>query len=158
MAQNPAAPHTRTRSRTLKVFPAEFAPTRIQKKGAQFVADERAPRLPVATQLIISNRSACRLETHRTPIPPTRLPVLIDTNAGTPNAPATPPHPANLRPRFVHNVERRFGGAAESREAGGRHHVADALFAGLRAQARGHFLRARARRAEQRRKSVVHAA
>jgi hypothetical protein len=49
---------------------------------------------PVATQLIISNRSACRLETHLTPILTTKVHVLIDTNAGTHHA---HPHPPGLR-------------------------------------------------------------
>src|ERR1700678_3642917 len=52
--------------------------------------------LPVATQLIISNRSACRLETHLTPAPPTKLPVLIDTNVGTQTRPPTDLLPQRL--------------------------------------------------------------
>ena len=39
--------------------------------------------LPVATQLIISNRPACRLETHLTPTAAIKLHVLIDTNVAT---------------------------------------------------------------------------
>src|ERR1700677_2525879 len=57
--------------------------------------------IPVATQLIISNRSACRLETHLTPILTTKVLVLIDTNVGTPNAPATPPHVAECETIFT---------------------------------------------------------
>jgi hypothetical protein len=50
---------------------------------------------PVAPQLIISNRSARRLETHRTPAAAAKVPVLIDTNAGTPTPPA-----AHILPRL----------------------------------------------------------
>jgi|SRR5580704_1801070 hypothetical protein len=38
---------------------------------------------PVATHLIISNRSACRLETRLTPALPTKVSALIDTNVAT---------------------------------------------------------------------------
>jgi hypothetical protein len=48
---------------------------------------------PVATQLIISNRSVPRLETHLTPTPATKHLVLIDTNSDTKFRPATPPAP-----------------------------------------------------------------
>ena len=40
-----------------------------------------ASKFPVESQLIISNRSARRLETPLTPFPPTKVAVLIDTNS-----------------------------------------------------------------------------
>jgi hypothetical protein len=62
---------------------------------------------PVATQLIISNRSAPRLETQLTLFPPTNLPVLIDTNSDTKFRPATPPAPTKKSPRKTHSKARR---------------------------------------------------
>jgi hypothetical protein len=46
---------------------------------------------PVVSQLIISNRSARRLETRATSFASTKLLVLIDTNSDTKFRPATPP-------------------------------------------------------------------
>jgi hypothetical protein len=54
-------------------------------------------RCPVATQLIISNRSACRLETDLSPALSTKLRVLIDTNVATYFPPA--PHLLSSPPR-----------------------------------------------------------
>ena len=52
-------------------------------------------RRPLATQLIISNRSACRLETEVTPALSTKDHVLIDTNVAShfPPAPDLVPSP-----------------------------------------------------------------
>jgi hypothetical protein len=67
------------------------APLRTAVSDHRFVRAHSSPalrptvKIPVATQLIISNRSACRLETHLTPIPATKLRVLIDTNVATSN-------------------------------------------------------------------------
>src|SRR5579871_251232 len=47
---------------------------------------------------------------------------------------------ADLRTRFVHNIERRFRCAAETAESGGRHHVTNTALSGLRAQAQSNFL------------------
>src|ERR1700691_4303530 len=49
-------------------------------------------RFPVATHLIISNRRACRLETHLTPPAAIKRHVLIDTNVATVLAHPHPPH------------------------------------------------------------------
>jgi hypothetical protein len=102
----------RTRSRTTPPYPAEFGHSRIHTEECQLALTqegwhdevplhhaERAPlrtplEFPVATQLIISNRSARRLETHLTRIPATKLHVLIDTNVATRNR----PHPDLIRP------------------------------------------------------------
>jgi hypothetical protein len=53
---------------------------------------------PVAPHSIISNRSARRFETHRTPALSSNVPVLIDTNAGTPNPLVTTSRPNITRP------------------------------------------------------------
>src|ERR1700722_7247417 len=63
-----------------------------------------------------------------------------------------------LWPRFVDNIERRFGGTAEASEARRGNDVSDACFAGLRAEAQSNFLRARRWRAKQGREAVVNAA
>jgi hypothetical protein len=60
----------------------------------QFLTSFLTPsREPVATQLIISNRSVRRLETPVTPSLSTNVPVLIDTNSDTKFRPAPPPAP-----------------------------------------------------------------
>ena len=75
-------------------------------------------------------------------------PVLPKSKAKAPASPVSPGqaeggrYKGNVLPepergsaaRFVDNVEWGFGGAAEMGEAGGGDHVADALFAGLRAE------------------------
>src|ERR1700722_7382604 len=63
-----------------------------------------------------------------------------------------------LWPRFVDDVEGRFGGTAEASEAGRGDDVSDARFAGLRAEAQSNFLRARRWRAKQSREAVINAA
>ena len=64
---------------------------------------------------------------------------------------------ARLGAGFVDDVEGGFGGAAEALEAGGGDDVANARFSCLRPKTEADFLRARAGRAQERGKGVVHA-
>jgi hypothetical protein len=59
---------------------------------------------PVESQLIISNRSARRLETPVTPTSPTNLPVLIDTNSDTKYTTSPRPAPQISRQDFAPNL------------------------------------------------------
>jgi hypothetical protein len=66
-------------------------PSVVSYRGTARSRAQLTSSLPVAIQLIISNRSACRLETLLTPAPSRRVSVLIDTNADSTFTPAHPP-------------------------------------------------------------------
>jgi len=50
-----------------------------------------------------------------------------------------------LRPRLEYQIKRGLRGAAESREAARRYHLAQPFFASLRSQRQSNFLRQRSR-------------
>ena len=54
-----------------------------------------------------------------------------------------------LRARFVNDIERSLGSPTKSAESSGFNHLANSLFASLRAKAKSYLLRSRTRCAKQ---------